>query len=75
MDEFAKECSISINLDDFIIDSPLGSGKIITTSSLYDVYARRLTIGRLDVYASSLGLEMGDFIRLQYNPSKEAARK
>jgi hypothetical protein len=64
MDEFAKACSISINLDDFVTDSPSGSGKIITTASLYNVYARRLAIRELDFYALSIGLEIGDLTRL-----------
>jgi len=75
MDEFAKACNITINLDDFIIDSPLGSGKIITTASLYEIYARRLAIRTLDHYALSIGLEMGDLVKLPYNPSEEAGRQ
>lgn len=75
MDEFAKACSISINLDDFIIDSPSGSGKIITTASLYDIYACRVAIRELDVDALAIGLEMGDLVRLPYNPSEEAVHQ
>jgi hypothetical protein len=69
LDEFSKACDISINLDDFVIDSSSSQGRIITTASIYDVYARRLAIRQLDIYAVTLGLEMGDLVRLPYDPS------
>jgi hypothetical protein len=72
MDEFAKACNISIDLDDFITESSSSSGKILATGSLYDVYARRVAIRKLDQYAVSMGLEMGDLFRLPYEPSKTA---
>jgi len=53
MDEFAKACNISIDLDDFITESLSSSGKSLTTASLYDVYARRVVIRKLDQYAVS----------------------
>lgn len=64
MDEFAKAFNISINFEDFIKDSPSGSGKLITTELLYDVYARRLAIRTLDAHALLLGFGRGDLVRL-----------
>lgn len=70
MDEFSKGCNLIINLDDFIIDSPSGMGKIVSTAPLYDVYARRLAVRALDANALTLGLEMGDLVRLPYTASE-----
>jgi len=72
VDEFAKACNISIDLDGFITESSSSPGKALTTAWLYDVYARRVAIRKLDQYAVSMGLEMGDLFRLPYEPSKDA---
>ncbi|MCJ1310739.1 hypothetical protein MMC25_004405 [Agyrium rufum] len=71
LDGFAKACNIRIDLDDFVTVSPSGVAKSLTTVSLYDVYSRRIAIRKLDQYAVSMVFEMGDFLRLPYEPSKD----
>jgi len=71
LDEFAKACKIALNLNDFITNSASGTGRIITTASIYDVYARRVAVRQLDIYAVTMGLDMGDLAQLRYEPSAE----
>jgi hypothetical protein len=50
MDEFAKACEIHLDLNDFIINSLSNSGQMMTTTSLYKIYARRVAIRQLELY-------------------------
>jgi hypothetical protein len=52
MHEFAKACEVRLDLNDFIINSLSDSGQIVTTTSLYNVYARRVAIRQLELYPS-----------------------
>ncbi len=71
LDEFGNACKISIDLDDFITDSPSGEGKVITTALLYDVYVHRLACKILNVNTLALGLELNDLINLPCDTSTD----
>ena len=75
MDEFARACDICLDMSDFIADDPSHGGQVMSTASLYDVYARRVVVRKLHAYALCMGLEKVDLMNLRHDSEEEAIEK